>query len=97
MSNVFIDSEEFVNEDWELYIGMQFQTIDEAKDAIKKYNMKKDEQCKVTKATSKKYVCECSHKAENECNWKIRLLKSRRNVTFWVVSVYNETHTCSSN
>ncbi|KAL4386592.1 hypothetical protein GQ457_09G021340 [Hibiscus cannabinus] len=97
MPNVFIDSEGFANEDWELYVGMQFQTIDEAKDAIKKYNLKKDVQCKVTKATSKKYVCECSQKAENGCNWKIRFSKSRRNVTFWVVSFYNETHTCSSN
>ncbi|KAL4271605.1 hypothetical protein GQ457_13G013060 [Hibiscus cannabinus] len=35
---------------------MQFQTIDEAKDAINKYNMKKEVQCKVTKATSKKYI-----------------------------------------
>ncbi|KAL4368468.1 hypothetical protein GQ457_05G016300 [Hibiscus cannabinus] len=97
MSNVFIDSEEFANEDWELYVGMQFQTIDEAKDIIKKYNLKKDVQCKVTKETSKKYVCECSHKAENGCNWKIQLSKSRMNVTFWVVYIYNETHTCFSN
>ncbi|KAL4377078.1 hypothetical protein GQ457_02G017120 [Hibiscus cannabinus] len=97
MPNVFIDSEGFANEYWELYVGMQFQTIDEAKDAIKKYNLKKDVQCKVTKATSKKYVCKCSQKAENGSNWKIWLSKSRRNVTFWVVSVYNETHTCSSN
>ncbi|KAL4333357.1 hypothetical protein GQ457_07G002610 [Hibiscus cannabinus] len=42
--------------DSELWIGMQFETIDQAKTAIKLYNIRKYVHSKVTRSTSEKYV-----------------------------------------
>ncbi|KAL4272061.1 hypothetical protein GQ457_13G009580 [Hibiscus cannabinus] len=42
--------------DSELWIGMQFETIDQAKTAIKLYNIRKSMHSKVTISTSEKYV-----------------------------------------
>ncbi|KAK9009616.1 hypothetical protein V6N11_036146 [Hibiscus sabdariffa] len=48
--------------DSELWIGMQFETIDQAKTAIKLYNISKSVHSKVTYSNSEKCVCECTEK-----------------------------------
>ncbi|KAL4351177.1 hypothetical protein GQ457_06G016920 [Hibiscus cannabinus] len=80
--------------DSELWIGMQFETIDEAKTAIKLYNIRKYVHSKVTRSTSEKYVCECTEKKTQGCNWKVRVSKKKRKQNVWELSVYNGPHTC---
>ncbi|KAL4271744.1 hypothetical protein GQ457_13G003030 [Hibiscus cannabinus] len=81
-------------DDSELWIGMQFETIDQAKSAIKLYNIRKSVHSKVTRSTSEKYVCECTQRKEQGCNWKVRVSKKKRKQNIWELSVYNGPHTC---
>ncbi|KAK8562752.1 hypothetical protein V6N12_010822 [Hibiscus sabdariffa] len=81
-------------DDSELWIGMQFKTIDQAKSAIKLYNIRKSVHSKVTRSTSEKYVCECTQRKEQGYNWKVRVSKKKQKQNIWELSVYNVPHTC---
>ncbi|KAK8525082.1 hypothetical protein V6N12_029927 [Hibiscus sabdariffa] len=81
-------------DDSELWTGMQFETIDQAKLAIKLYNIRKFVHSKVTRSTSEKYVCECTQRKEQGCNWKVCISKKKRKQNIWELSVYNGPHTC---
>ncbi|KAL4284779.1 hypothetical protein GQ457_16G007700 [Hibiscus cannabinus] len=80
--------------DSELWIGMQFESIDQAKTAIKLYNIRKSVHSKVTYSNSEKYVCECTQKISQGCKWKVRVSKKKRKQNAWELSVYNGPHTC---
>ncbi|KAL4284135.1 hypothetical protein GQ457_16G009180 [Hibiscus cannabinus] len=91
-----IDTRGKTEKNWPLthWIGMQFETIDQAKSAIKLYNIRKSVHSKVTRSTSEKYVCECTQRKEQGCNWKVRVSKKKRKQNIWELSVYNGPHTC---
>ncbi|KAH1197440.1 hypothetical protein GmHk_18G051230 [Glycine max] len=71
----------------ELYVGMEFDSKDEVKNAVKEYVMKVHQSFKVVESKSNKYVVCCLNKsAECPCPFYMRAILSKKNR-------YVESHT----
>ncbi|KAL5148389.1 hypothetical protein HKD37_13G035431 [Glycine soja] len=82
------------NVDQELYVGMDFDTKDVVKNALKQYVMKVHQTFKVVESKSNKYVVCCLNKsAECPCPFYMRTILSKKTDS-WKVTQWGGPHTC---
>ncbi|KAH1197400.1 hypothetical protein GmHk_18G051196 [Glycine max] len=82
------------NVDQELYVGMEFDSKDAVKNAVKQYVMKVHQSFKVVESKSNKYVVCCLNKnAECPCPFYMRAILSKKTDT-WKVTQWGGPHTC---
>ncbi|KAL5154145.1 hypothetical protein HKD37_19G053561 [Glycine soja] len=78
----------------ELYVGMEFDSKDAVKNAVKQYVMKVHQSFKVVESKSNKYVVCCLNKnAECPCPFYMRAILSKKTDT-WKVTQWGGPHTC---
>ncbi|KAH1192929.1 hypothetical protein GmHk_19G054066 [Glycine max] len=78
----------------ELYVGMDFDTKDTVKNALKQYVMKVHQTFKVVERKSNKYVVCCLNKsAECPCPFYMRAILSKKTDS-WKVTQWGGPHTC---
>ncbi|KAL5190520.1 hypothetical protein HKD37_04G009947 [Glycine soja] len=78
----------------ELYVGMEFDSKDEVKNAVKQYVMKVHQSFKVVESKSNKYVVRCLNKnAECSCPFYMRAILSKK-IDTWKVTQWGGPHTC---
>ncbi|KAH1241677.1 hypothetical protein GmHk_07G019202 [Glycine max] len=78
----------------ELYVGMEFDSKDAVKNAVKQYVMKVHQSFKVVESKSNKYVVCCLNKnAECPCPFYMRAIISKKTDT-WKVTQWGGPHTC---
>ncbi|KAH1212818.1 hypothetical protein GmHk_14G040912 [Glycine max] len=78
----------------ELYVGMEFDSKDVVKNAVKQYVMKVHQSFKVVESKSNKYVVCCLNKnAECPCPFYMRAILSKKTDT-WKVTQRGGPHTC---
>ncbi|KAL5165739.1 hypothetical protein HKD37_18G050814 [Glycine soja] len=82
------------NIDQELYVGMEFDSKDAVKNAVKQYVMKVHQSFKVVESKSNKYVVCCLNKsAECPCPFYMRAILSKK-IDTWKVTQWGGPHTC---
>ncbi|KAH1265411.1 hypothetical protein GmHk_01G001113 [Glycine max] len=78
----------------ELYVGMEFDSKDAVKNAVKQYVMKVHQSFKVVESKSNKYVVCCLNKSvECPCPFYMRAILSKKTDT-WKVTQWGGPHTC---
>ncbi|KAL5170571.1 hypothetical protein HKD37_11G032253 [Glycine soja] len=78
----------------ELYVGMDFDSKDAVKNAVKQYVMKVHQSFKVIESKSNKYVVCCLNKsAECPCPFYMRAILSKK-IDSWKVTQWGGPHTC---
>ncbi|KAH1222506.1 hypothetical protein GmHk_12G035645 [Glycine max] len=78
----------------ELYVGMEFDSKDAVKNAVKQYVMKVHQSFKVVESKTNKYVICCVNKnAECPCPFYMRAIISKKTDT-WKVTQWGGPHTC---
>ncbi|KAH1221423.1 hypothetical protein GmHk_12G034852 [Glycine max] len=78
----------------ELYVGMEFDSKDAVKNAVKQYVMKVHQSFKVVESKTNKYVVCCVNKnAECPCPFYMRAIISKKTDT-WKVTQWGGPHTC---
>ncbi|KAH1190305.1 hypothetical protein GmHk_20G057890 [Glycine max] len=78
----------------ELYVGMEFDSKDAVKNAVKQYVMKVHKSFKVVESKSNKYVVCCLNKnTECPCPFYMRAILSKKTET-WKVTQWGGPHTC---
>ncbi|KAH1225676.1 hypothetical protein GmHk_11G032516 [Glycine max] len=78
----------------ELYVGMDFDSKDAVKNAVKQYVMKVHQSFKVVESKSNKYVVCCLNKsAECPCPFYMRAILSKKTDS-WKVTQWGGPHTC---
>ncbi|KAH1194156.1 hypothetical protein GmHk_19G055017 [Glycine max] len=78
----------------ELYVGMDFDSKDAVKNAVKQYVMKVHQSFKVLESKSQKYIVCCPNKsAECPCPFYMREILSKKNDS-WKVPQWGGPHTC---
>ncbi|KAH1257394.1 hypothetical protein GmHk_03G007374 [Glycine max] len=78
----------------ELYVGMNFDSKDAVKNAVKQYVMKVHQSFKVVESKLNKYVICCLNKrAECPCPFYIRAILSKKTDS-WKVTQWGGLHTC---
>ncbi|KAH1214098.1 hypothetical protein GmHk_14G041906 [Glycine max] len=78
----------------ELYVGMEFDSKDAVKNAVKQYVMKVHQSFKVVESKTNKYVVCCVNKnAEYPCPFYMRAIISKKTDT-WKVTQWGGPHTC---
>ncbi|KAH1249152.1 hypothetical protein GmHk_05G012579 [Glycine max] len=78
----------------ELYVGMDFDSKDAVKNAVKQYVMKMHQSFKVLESKSNKYVICCLNKsAECPCPFYMRAILSKKTDS-WKVTQWGGPHTC---
>ncbi|KAL5184407.1 hypothetical protein HKD37_17G048115 [Glycine soja] len=78
----------------ELYVGMEFDSKDAVKNALKQYVMKVHQSFKVVESKSNKYVVCCLNKnAECPCPFYMRAILSKK-IDTWKVTQWGGPHTC---
>ncbi|KAL5128587.1 hypothetical protein HKD37_14G040806 [Glycine soja] len=78
----------------ELYVGMDFDSKDAVKNALKQYVMKVHQTFKVVESKSNKYIVCCLNKsAECPCSFYIRAILSKKTYS-WKVTQWGGPHTC---
>ncbi|KAL5194447.1 hypothetical protein HKD37_20G056530 [Glycine soja] len=78
----------------ELYVGMEFDSKDAVKNAVKQYVMKVHKSFKVVESKSNKYVVCCLNKnTECPCPFYMRAILSKKTKT-WKVTQWGGPHTC---
>ncbi|KAH1209969.1 hypothetical protein GmHk_15G044362 [Glycine max] len=78
----------------ELYVGMEFDSKDAVKNAVKQYVMKVHQSFKVVESKTNKYVVCCVNKnAECPCPFYLRAIISKKTDT-WKVTQWDGPHTC---
>ncbi|KAL5165738.1 hypothetical protein HKD37_18G050814 [Glycine soja] len=78
----------------ELYVGMEFDSKDAVKNAVKQYVMKVHQSFKVIESKSNKYVVCCLNKnAECPCPFYMRAILFKKTDT-WKVTQWGGPHTC---
>ena len=78
----------------ELYVGMEFDSKDVVKNAVKQYVMKVHQSFKVVESKSNKYVVCCLNKsAECPCPFYMREILSKK-IDTWKVTQWGGPHTC---
>ncbi|KAH1190036.1 hypothetical protein GmHk_20G057696 [Glycine max] len=78
----------------ELYVGMEFDSKDAVKNAVKQYVMKVHQSSKLLKSKSNKYVVCCLNKsAECPCPFYMRAILSKK-IGTWKVTQWGGPHTC---
>ncbi|KAL5194606.1 hypothetical protein HKD37_20G056656 [Glycine soja] len=78
----------------ELYVGMEFDSKDAVKNAVKQYVMKVHQSFKVVESKSNKYVVCCLNKnAECPCPFYMKAILSKKTDT-WKVTQWGGPHTC---
>ncbi|KAL5147339.1 hypothetical protein HKD37_06G017039 [Glycine soja] len=78
----------------ELYVGMEFDSKDAVKNAVKQYVMKVHQSFKVVESKSNKYMVCCLNKsAECPCPLYMRAILSKK-TDMWKVTQWGGPHTC---
>ncbi|KAH1206041.1 hypothetical protein GmHk_16G046597 [Glycine max] len=78
----------------ELYVGMEFDSKDAVKNAVKQYVMKVHQSFKVVESKWDKYVVCCLNKnADCPCPFYMRAILSKKNDS-WKVTQWGGPHTC---
>ncbi|KAH1198031.1 hypothetical protein GmHk_18G051676 [Glycine max] len=78
----------------ELYVGMEFDSKDAVKNAVKQYVMKVHQSFKVVESKSNKYVVCCLNKnAECPCPFYMRAILSKK-IDTWKVTQWGGPYTC---
>ena len=78
----------------ELYVGMDYDSKDALKNAVKQYVMNVHQSFKVVESKSNKYVVCCLNKsAECPCPFYMRAILSKKTDT-WKVTQWGGPHTC---
>ncbi|KAH1205813.1 hypothetical protein GmHk_16G046427 [Glycine max] len=78
----------------ELYVGMEFDSKDAVKNAVKQYVMKVHQSFKVVESKTNKYVVCCLNKnAECPCPFYMRVILCKKTDT-WKVPQWGGPHTC---
>ncbi|KAH1257812.1 hypothetical protein GmHk_03G007691 [Glycine max] len=78
----------------ELYVGMNFDSKDAVKNALKQYVMKVHQSFKVAETKSHKYIVCCpNNSAESPCPFYMRAILSKKNYA-WKVTQWGGPHTC---
>ena len=78
----------------ELYVGMEFDSKDAVKNAVKQYVMKVHQSFKVIESKSNKYVVCCLNKStECHCPFYMRAILSKK-TNMWKVTQWGGPHTC---
>ncbi|KAH1198511.1 hypothetical protein GmHk_18G052075 [Glycine max] len=78
----------------ELYVGMDFDSKDAVKNALKQYVMKVHQSFKVVETKSHKYIVCCpNNSAESPCPFYMRAILSKK-IDAWKVTQWSGLHTC---
>ena len=78
----------------ELYVGMDFDSKDAVKNALKQYVMKVHQSFKVLETKSHKYIVCCPNRsAECPCPFYMRAILSKK-TDLWKVTQWGGPHTC---
>ncbi|KAL5161541.1 hypothetical protein HKD37_07G018811 [Glycine soja] len=78
----------------ELYVGMDFDSKDAVKNALKQYVMKVHQSFKVVEMKSHKYIVCCpNNSAESPCPFYMRAILSKK-IDAWKVTQWGGPHTC---
>ena len=77
-----------------LYVGMNFDTKDAVKNALKQYVMKVHQSFKVVETKSHKYIICCpNNSAESPCPLYMRAILSKK-IDAWKLTQWGGQHTC---
>ena len=78
----------------ELYVGMDFDSKDAVKNALKQYVMKVHQSFKVVETKSHKYIVCCPNKSTKcSCPFYMRAILSKKTYS-WEVTQWGELHKC---